>query len=244
MNNLFLLIFLLLPVNLIFGGCATVSIQQKLIWRETTPVCFTKPDCDVKWAAAGNWVQNNAGNKIRTHSDDLIETYHPPPDSPSIAASVSKTSDGTSPEGNQINIIEIKVWCTKTSGCTPSVDESVLNFNQYVSSVQATDETCYKMMINDIKPKLGFYSGCYDTDKCLVKSICYGSPTYRAGLRPNDILYKINDTVILRDSDLDSSLGKITFGETLSIQVTRDDARQTYQVRLPSREEALFLMKK
>ena len=241
MNKLYLLFFLLLSYNLILSGCATVSPQQKQIWRETGPVCFTKPDCDAKWAAARNWVQENSGYKIETYSDNLIETYHPPDASPKIAARVSKTPDGTSSEGNQINVIEIKVWCTKTFGCIPTVDESVLKFNQYVSSVQANDETCYKQMINDIKPKLGFHSGCFDTNKCLVKSICYGSPTYRAGLRPNDILYKINDTLITRDSDIDSSLSNIQFGETLSIQIIRDNAYQTYQVKLPSREEALSL---
>ena len=241
MNKLFLLFFLLLSYNLILSGCATVSPQQKQIWRETGPVCFTKPDCDAKWAAARNWVQENAGYKIETYSDNLIETYHPPDASPKIAASVSKTPDGTSSEGNQINVIEIKVWCTKTFGCIPTVDESILKFNQYVSSVQANDETCYKQMINDIKPKLGFYSGCFDTNKCIVKSICYGSPSYRAGLRPNDILYKINDTLITRHSDISSSLSNIKFGETLSIQITRDNANQTYQVKLPSKEEALSL---
>jgi len=244
-NRLLLPPLLLISYNLLFfSGCATVTVQQKIIWRETGPVCFTKPDCDAKWAAAGNWVQENAGYKIQKYSDDLIETYHPPDDSPKIAASVSKTPDGTSSEGNKINVIEIKMWCTKTFGCIPSVDESVLKFNQYVSSVQATDATCYKRMIDDTKPKLGFYTGCYDTDKCIVKSICYGSPIYRAGLRPNDILNKINDTVIIRDSDIDASLSKITFGQTLNIQVTRDNAHQTYQVTLPSREEALSLIKK
>ena len=241
MNKLFLLIFLLLSYNLMFSGCATVSPQQKQIWRETGPVCFTKPDCDAKWAAARNWVQENTGHKIKTYSDNLIETYHPPDASPKIAASVSKTPDGTSSEGNQINIIAIKVWCTKILGCIPTVDESVLKFNQYVSSVQANDETCYKQMINDIKPKLGFHSGCFDTNKCIVKSICYGSPIYRAGLRPNDILYKINDTLITTDSDIDSSLSNIQFGETLSIQIIRDNAYQTYQVKLLSKEEALSL---
>jgi len=235
LNKLHLLFFLLLSHSLILSGCATVSIEQKQIWRETGPVCFTKPDCDAKWAAARNWVQENSGYRIETYSDNLIETYHPPDASPKIAARVSKTPDGTSSEGNQINIIEIKVWCTKTLGCIPTVDESVLKFNQYVSSVQANDETCYKQMINDIKPKLGFYSGCFDTNKCIIKSICYGSPSYQAGLRPNDILYKINDTLITEHSDLSSSLSNIKFGETLSIQVTRDNANQTYRVKLPSK---------
>jgi hypothetical protein len=241
MNKPYLLFFLLLSHTLIVSGCANVSPQQKQIWRETGPVCFTKPDCDAKWAAARNWVEENAGYKIETYSDNRIETYQPPDSSPKIAASVSKTPDGTSSEGNQINVIKIEVWCTKTSGCIPTVDESVLKFNQYVSSIQATDETCYKQMIDDIKPKLGFHSGCFDTDKCLVKSICYGSPTYRAGVRPNDILYKINDTLITRDSDIDSALSNIQFGETLRIQIIRDNAHQTYHVKLLSREEALSL---
>jgi len=242
MNKRYLLFSLLLSYGLILSGCATVSPQQKQIWRETGPVCFTEPDCDAKWAAGRNWVQENAGYKIKTYSDNLIETYHPPDASQIIAASVSKTPDGTSSEGNQINVIEIKLWCTKTFGCIPTIDESVLKFNQYVSSVQANDETCYKQMISDIRPKLGFHSGCFDTNKCIVKSICYGSPSYRAGLRPNDILYKINDTLITRDSDIDSSLSNIRFGETLTIQIIRDNARQTYQVKLLSKEEALSLM--
>ena len=52
MNKLYLLFFLLLSYSLILCGCATVSPQQKQIWRETGPACFTKPDCDAKWAAA------------------------------------------------------------------------------------------------------------------------------------------------------------------------------------------------
>ena len=107
------------------SGCMATD-QQRAKWRETTPVCYSKPDCDVKWSAARRWVQENVKYKIRIYSDDFIETYGKG-DDPEISVSVAKNPT----QGG--HTIDINVTCGMPFiGCVPSIDSSVLSFNNYV----------------------------------------------------------------------------------------------------------------
>jgi len=183
--------FLLVFYSLFLNGCAPITQQQKDRWSETIPYCYSKPDCTAKWAAARNWVQNNASVKIQIYSDDLIETYNPSPNSPKIAARVTKEPNATSTTGDQSYYFGIKVWCNNIFGCIPTADESILSFNNYVSSIQDNDARCYKSTIDDKKPKMGINMQLYNSNKYIIKKVCTESPAYKAGLQPNDVLYKI-----------------------------------------------------
>ncbi len=238
---IWLLCLFLLLSSFSFYGCATITQEQKQAWMETAPACNTKPDCDAKWAAAREWVQNNAGYKIQIYSNDLIETYNPTASDPKIAVSVSKNPIGTSPEGNQSHFINIKVWCANIFGCRPSINDAILNFNNHVSMIQANDSTCYKSIIDDKKPKIGFFVVTTTTNKIIIKSICIDSPAYKAGLLPNDIIHKVGNLNIMSNVDIATATKDLAFGDTISMEISRNNNRQIYQVKLPSKNEAISL---
>lgn len=241
MGKLKWLFVLVLASSIYFQGCATVSQHQRQTWDETVPVCFTKSDCDAKWAAARNWVQSNAAYKIQIYADDLIETYNPEPYSPKIAARVTKNPFGTSATGTKSYILNIKVWCNNIFGCVPTYNDAILSFNKYVASAQANDETCYSSQLDNNKPLMGYNIVCTNTNKCIIKSICYNSPAFKAGLQPNDVITKSGSTIINNLKDVDLASKNRKFGDTVKVEVLRDNVSQSFQVKLPLKEEVTLI---
>lgn len=222
-------------------GCATVSQQQKQSWNETIPVCFQKADCDAKWAAARRWVQDNAGYKIQIYADDLIETYNPTRNDPKIAVRVTRNPVATSSKGDKTYEINIKVWCNNIIGCIPSANDAIMSFNKYVSSAQAGDENCYNSFLDENKPKFGINVMFTITNKTIIKSICQNSPAFKAGLKPNDVLIKVGNSIITDRKNFDLAFSKLAFGDTIIVEVLRDNITQSYQVKLPSKDEVTLL---
>jgi hypothetical protein len=223
----------------LLSGCSTVSDQQKLRWLETTPVCFSKPDCDIKWAASREWVQNNSGYKIQIYSDDLIETYTPQPYGTQIAASVTRNPLFIT-KGDESYSIKIRVKCASKFGCIPSVDESVISFNRYVSNAASNDPACYRNMFDDDKPHLGFKPmWSKESNRYVVKRVCSGSPAEEAGLKPNDILLRIGNVDITEEEYLKNTDFK--FGEAVTLEILRGDARHVMEARFTTHEEFMAL---
>jgi hypothetical protein len=237
-------IFICLMMTSIFylHGCATVSQQQKQAWHETIPICFTKADCDAKWAAARRWVQDNAGYKIQIYADDLIETYNPARNDPKIAVSVAKNPLATSSKGDKTYSIIVKVWCNNIFGCIPSSNDAIMSFNKYVSSAQAGDENCYNSILDENRPKIGIFYVFSNTNKSIIKSICQNSPAFKAGLQPNDVIIKVGNSIITERKDIELVFKKFVFGDTIVVEVLRDNIPQSYQVKLPSKDEVVLLM--
>ncbi len=123
----------------------------------------------------------------------------------------------------------------------PPFNDAILSFNNYVSSIQANDATCYKSMIDDKKPRMGFFPIATPTNKFIIKSVCIDSPAHKAGLLPNNEVLKIGNTTISSKEDLISSAKDETFGDTVSVEIMRNGIRQIYQGKLPSKEEVLLL---
>lgn len=112
-------------------GC--VSSQEVDAWRSeaerTTPVCQGDDDCQVKWSAARRWVLNNAGTKIQNYGADYFDTYNPLPDSPNLAAQVSKEALGSGKYA-----ITAKLWCNNMFGCQPNAWKALVDFNRTVNA--------------------------------------------------------------------------------------------------------------
>ena len=235
-------VLLLIVCIFCFHGCATFTPQQKQTWNQTVPMCYRESDCEAKWSAARNWVQNNSGYKIQIYTTDLIETYNPSQSSPKIAVRITKQPLSTSMEGNKSYAIAIKVWCNNIFGCVPSTDDAIIGFNKYVNAAQAYDESCYKSALEEDRPKLGIYHVQYKNNKTIIKSVCNNSPAFNAGLKPNDIIVKVGSHSINDNKDLAPALKKLAFGDIVNIEVLRDNITQTCQVKLPTRDEVILLM--
>ncbi len=117
---------------LVLSACAAGPSPQTVAqFRSTIPTCSGEADCKAKWEAAQLWIVHNAGFKIQTATDVLIETYNPTGSSPSLAARVTKEPLG----GGQYKIV-VYVWCANMFGCVPDGWQAAINFNQVVAAAR------------------------------------------------------------------------------------------------------------
>ncbi len=79
------------------GGCAH-RIDPATLGAAQQPVtCTTKGECAALWSRAVSWVALNSKMRISTQTDELIQTYAPPPGTdfvPQITVSLLKNPDG------------------------------------------------------------------------------------------------------------------------------------------------------
>ncbi len=219
-------------------GCSTVSDQQKLRWMETTPVCFSKPDCDMKWEASRKWIRNNSFYEIQIDSVDSLQTSDPQPYDTHLAASVTRIAVPIA-KGEQPYAIKIRPRCASKFGCVPPVDEFILSFNEYVSNATSNDIACYLDMLENDKPQLGFNPvWSKETGRYIVKRVCSGSPAEKAGLKPNDVLLKIDNTDLGAEGTLANDFRS---GEAVILEVLRGDARHVLKATCATHEEILAL---
>jgi hypothetical protein len=80
------------------------------------------------WSAARSWVLSHAGTKIQTYGADYFDTYNPIPNSPALAAQVSKDALGSGKYK-----IGAKLWCDNMFGCQPNAWQALLDFNRTVN---------------------------------------------------------------------------------------------------------------
>ena len=237
MANRRTLIHIILAASLllfILGGCATITPKQQAAMDETIPVCLGKVECEAKWAAARNWVLNNAKFKIQIYSDDLIETYNPPPDSPLIAARVRKQ-----PLQNGGYGIYVNVWCNNMFGCVPKRADAVLNFNNYINSIIIGSDTDYKNFLkkyNYAKPLLGIYFR-YVNNKHILGSVLGDSPAAKGGLKPADVVTKVNGISLHGPNSFMEQGKNFTFGDEIEFDIQRDGQNKKVIVKLLTKEE-------
>lgn len=128
--------------NILFGmfaasflsGCITPEQKAAADARaaeieSTRPVCDGEKDCAAKWDAAQLWVVHNAGMKIQTTTNVLIETYNSR--DTSLAVQVTKE-----PAGDGKYRIVMRPSCGNPFGCYPDLRESALAFNHEVGSAK------------------------------------------------------------------------------------------------------------
>jgi hypothetical protein len=120
-------------VMTILSGCAgnSAEIQAKRAELErTTPICIDEADCTAKWEAAQLWIVHNAGYKLQTVTNVLLQTYNAAPNSPSLAVQATKE-----PMGGGKYKIAVSVSCSNMFGCVPNQWDAALSFNRTVSAV-------------------------------------------------------------------------------------------------------------
>lgn len=112
-------------------GCAMTPENQALLTRFKTsiPHCTGPEECELKWAAARRWVQNNAGLRIQNYSSDFIQTYKSG-DYANTALGVEVTKE---PLGDHSYQIVARMWINNafSQGQIPA---KLVEFNDYVNT--------------------------------------------------------------------------------------------------------------
>lgn len=120
-----------LVVGVALTGCAMSPQNQALMsrWQQTKPVCSGKEECELKWAAARRWVQNNAGLRIQNYSDDFIQTYKSGDYADtSLGVEVTKEPLG----GGQYQIVA-RMWINNAFAAG-EIPAKLVAFNDYVNT--------------------------------------------------------------------------------------------------------------
>lgn len=94
----------------------------------TIPTCKEAKECEIKWAAARDWVINNAGWKLQHVTADYLETFNPTASSPNLAMRVVKE-----PKSDGSYQIKATAWCDNMFGCVPDGWEALKKFNDHVN---------------------------------------------------------------------------------------------------------------
>lgn len=233
-SNMYVSLFLL-GFLFVLAGCATNTPKDQALLSGSAPLCFSKLECDIKWSAAKDWVLNNSNMKIQIYSEDLIETYDSPKDSPLLACLIRKQ-----PTPNPgVYAISINVWCNNISGCVPPKEDAILAFNKYVNSA-VTHDTSYSLKNpksgNLQKPKSGFRAGVVN-NKITVKTVNSGSPAEVAGLKANDVIIACDNTPV---TDMDSFINlmqNVQFGKTKQLRIQRGNDILDLSIVYPTLDE-------
>lgn len=114
------------PVYMAERDAERAAAQER--YNKTIPICVDEKDCIAKWEAAQLWVAKNAGFKIQTTTNVLIETYNPT--TRALAVSVTKEPIG----GGKYKIVA-EIWCRSGKyECIPDAYDATLGFNRTVSA--------------------------------------------------------------------------------------------------------------
>jgi len=115
------------------SGCVTGLSSGTLVSKQeieaTAPTCRTVAECEVAWAAARQWVVDNAGYKLDTYSADSMQTFAPLGSERALAARVSKE-----PVGNGSYRIIASFSCGSNHGCSLRPDVALRRFDQFVAA--------------------------------------------------------------------------------------------------------------
>lgn len=120
-----------IALSVAVSSCAMTAENQALMARAraTVPTCTGESDCELKWAAARRWVQNNAGFRIQNYSNDFIQTYK----SGDYANTDLGVEVSKEPLGGGAYQIVARMWVNNafSQGGIPA---KLVEFNGYVST--------------------------------------------------------------------------------------------------------------
>ncbi len=115
------------------SGCAHVTPEQQAA-ASLQVTCTGKDDCELKWARATKWLQDNSHWKLRTVTESVLTTEGPNGEV-FTAYEVNKF-----PLGDGGYEIQFKAGCSnKGLGCHPSIVGATASFKQYVATGAMTN---------------------------------------------------------------------------------------------------------
>lgn len=97
---------------LLLSGCAAPPSPALVAEAHAPVICHGKADCAAVWSRAVAWVTMNSPLNITVQTDQIIQTYPPPPgddDQPQIKAYILREANG---DGRvKIGISPCRLWC-------------------------------------------------------------------------------------------------------------------------------------
>ncbi|MDE8345434.1 MAG: Do family serine endopeptidase [Acidocella sp.] len=100
-----------------------------------------------------------------------------------------------------------------------------------------------EMITPPVAQALGLGSGDPASDGALVAAVSKGSPAFRAGLKPMDVITAVNGQPIKNPSDLAASIANVAPGDDTKISLVRAGKAETMRVAvaaMPSNPDAAF----
>lgn len=122
-------------MRLVFSAAAAVllagcSHQSATVAEPVQPItCQAGADCDAKWSRAVSYVANNAGWKIQTQTDSLIQTFTSTGGSTRPGYTITKTA-----VGNGRYEIALAGSCGNLIACIPTIPEARTHFSDFVAA--------------------------------------------------------------------------------------------------------------
>jgi serine protease Do len=89
--------------------------------------------------------------------------------------------------------------------------------------------------IQDLKGELAEYYGVKGQNGVMVADVVSGDPADRAGIKPQDIITKINGKKITTSRDLTNLAAGLAVGDTAAVTILRDGKQKTLQVKIGRR---------
>lgn len=88
------------------------------------------------------------------------------------------------------------------------------------------------VQIQDLRPDLAKGLGLAKPEGALVSQVVDGSPGFKAGLRPGDVITRFNDKAIADASDLPLLAAEAGVGKTVALELVRDGEKRSARVTL------------
>ena len=111
--------------------------EWRLEYSRTLPICSTDSQCEVMWAAARRWVNQNAGFRLDILTDDYMETHRSANEADArLFARVEKQP--VNPDAGEY-AIAVTLGCHNFLGCVPDRHEAALAFNKFVNTAAGID---------------------------------------------------------------------------------------------------------
>jgi serine protease Do len=89
--------------------------------------------------------------------------------------------------------------------------------------------------IQDLKGDLADYYGIKDQSGVLVAEVVSGDPADRAGIKPKDIITRVNGKKITTSRDLTNLAAGLGVGDTADVTILREGKPKTLQVKIGKR---------
>jgi len=89
--------------------------------------------------------------------------------------------------------------------------------------------------IQDLKGDLAEYYGVEGKSGVMVADVVPGDPADKAGVKPKDIITKVNGKKIITSRDLTNLAAKLGVGDTASLTILRDGKQKTLEVKIGKR---------
>ncbi|MCP9456153.1 MAG: Do family serine endopeptidase [Nitrospira sp.] len=91
--------------------------------------------------------------------------------------------------------------------------------------------------IQALTPELAKQFGVSEQEGVLVNEVFEGDPAFHAGMKPGDIIVRLNGTVVDSPAKLSRLIGTLSPGSTASVEVVRDRTRITLEIPVTARRD-------